>query len=118
MVFAHFHIVMELFLHCDIKIMSCDFKCTNLTWCLISNVLVTHVTSCEKASSSVIIFYISASSTTSDTKPPTPHKLPSDPTDWTIDEVIQHITETDPALNTHVDLFRKHVSRPIICLLI
>ena len=96
--------------------MSCDLKCMNLTWCLISNILVRRVTSCEKTSSSVFIFF-SASSTTSDTKPPTPHKLPSDPTDWTIDEVIHHITETDPALNTHVDLFRKHVSRPIICLL-
>lgn len=47
------------------------------------------------------------SSTTSDPKP-LPHKLPSDPTMWTVDEVVQHITETDPALNTHVDLFRKH----------
>ncbi|CAC5396827.1 SCMH1 [Mytilus coruscus] len=53
-------------------------------------------------------FEAEASSTTSDTKPTVPQKLPSDPTMWTIDEVIQHITETDPALNTHSDLFRKH----------
>lgn len=30
--------------------------------------------------------------------------------EWTIEEVIQYITATDPALGIHADLFRKHVS--------
>lgn len=30
--------------------------------------------------------------------------------DWSIEEVIQFITATDPALAVHADLFRKHVS--------
>jgi hypothetical protein len=31
-------------------------------------------------------------------------------TDWTIEDVIQFIAVTDPALAIHADLFRKHVS--------
>ncbi|KAJ8314525.1 hypothetical protein KUTeg_006675 [Tegillarca granosa] len=52
-------------------------------------------------------FEAEASSTTSDTKPSKP---PADlpPTEWTIDEVIQHISDTDPALGQHAELFRKH----------
>ena len=32
----------------------------------------------------------------------------TDPAEWTIDEVIRHILEMDPALHTHTDLFKKH----------
>ncbi|KAK6170694.1 hypothetical protein SNE40_019021 [Patella caerulea] len=45
-----------------------------------------------------------ASSTTGDTR----SRLPSDPGDWSIEDVIQHISETDPGLITHTELFRKH----------
>lgn len=33
------------------------------------------------------------------------------PADWTIEEVIQYITATDPALAIYADLFRTHVSQ-------
>lgn len=37
--------------------------------------------------------------------------LPKGPAnEWTIKEVIQYITATDPALGVHASLFRKHVS--------
>lgn len=32
------------------------------------------------------------------------------PNEWTIEEVIQYITSTDPGLAVHADLFRTHVS--------
>lgn len=32
------------------------------------------------------------------------------PSEWSIEEVIQYIAATDPALAIHADLFRKHVS--------
>lgn len=44
-----------------------------------------------------------ASSTTVDTKP---HKS-NDPCEWSIEEVVQHICEMDPALAPHTELFRK-----------
>lgn len=45
-------------------------------------------------------------------KPITP--LPKGPAnEWTIKEVIQYITATDPALGVHANLFRKHVSNLI-----
>lgn len=45
----------------------------------------------------------------SPSKPVTP--LPKGPAnEWTIKEVIQYITATDPALGVHASLFRKHVS--------
>lgn len=47
---------------------------------------------------------------TSTTQSESPPKLPPDPSDWSIDDVIQHIAFTDPALGSHADLFRKHVS--------
>lgn len=47
---------------------------------------------------------------TSTTQSESPPKLPADPSDWSIDDVIQHIAFTDPALGSHADLFRKHVS--------
>ena len=34
---------------------------------------------------------------------------PSDPADWSIDDVMKHICDADPALATHAELFRKHV---------
>lgn len=38
-------------------------------------------------------------------------KTPKKPTiEWSIEEVIQYITETDSALAIHADLFRKHVN--------
>ena len=48
-----------------------------------------------------------ASSTTPNESPP---KLPSDPSEWSVEDVIQHIAFTDPALGIHADLFRTHVS--------
>ncbi|KAK6640945.1 hypothetical protein RUM44_012643 [Polyplax serrata] len=45
---------------------------------------------------------------TSTTQSESPPKLPPDPSDWSIDDVIQHIAFTDPALGSHADLFRKH----------
>lgn len=47
-----------------------------------------------------------ASSTTQNEGPP---KLPSDPSEWSVEDVIQHIAFTDPALGIHADLFRTHV---------
>ncbi|CAH1799310.1 unnamed protein product [Owenia fusiformis] len=32
----------------------------------------------------------------------------TDPSDWTIDDVIKHICDVDPALGNHTELFRKH----------
>ncbi|KAL0276404.1 UNVERIFIED_CONTAM: hypothetical protein PYX00_003990 [Menopon gallinae] len=51
-----------------------------------------------------------ATSTTQSESPPkqNPPKLPAEPSEWSIEEVIQHITSTDPALAVHGDLFRKH----------
>lgn len=46
-----------------------------------------------------------ASSTTSDHRP---HKPTGDPSDWSIDNVINHICDTDPALAPHTEAFRKH----------
>lgn len=40
-----------------------------------------------------------------------PPQVPKGPAnDWSIEEVIQFITATDPALAVHADLFREHVS--------
>lgn len=47
-----------------------------------------------------------ATSTTHSEAPP---KTPSDPSEWSIEDVIQYIAFIDPALGTHADLFRKHV---------
>ncbi|KAJ9585032.1 hypothetical protein L9F63_020623, partial [Diploptera punctata] len=46
-----------------------------------------------------------ATSTTHSEAPP---KTPADPSEWTIEDVIQHIAFIDPALGVHADLFRKH----------
>lgn len=53
--------------------------------------------------------YCIASSTT-DSRPP--RKLSADPNDWTIDDVVQYISEVDSSLATHSEAFRKHVSKP------
>ena len=37
-------------------------------------------------------------------------KVSNDATDWTIEEVVRYITDCDPALASHTELFRKHVS--------
>lgn len=50
-----------------------------------------------------------ATSTTHSEAPP---KTPADPSEWSIEDVIQHIAFIDPALGVHADLFRKHVSLP------
>ena len=34
-----------------------------------------------------------------------------DPSQWTVDEVIQYISASDSGLNIHGELFRKHVSQ-------
>lgn len=39
-----------------------------------------------------------------------PLRLPVDPGEWTVEDVIQHINCVDIQLNTFADLFRKHVS--------
>ncbi|XP_069695083.1 polycomb protein Scm isoform X2 [Periplaneta americana] len=46
-----------------------------------------------------------ATSTTPSEAPP---KTPADPSEWSIEDVIQHIAFIDPALGVHADLFRKH----------
>ncbi|KAG8234602.1 hypothetical protein J437_LFUL017105 [Ladona fulva] len=46
-----------------------------------------------------------ATSTTQSEGPP---KMPPDPLDWSIEEVIQHIAFVDPGLGVHADLFRRH----------
>jgi len=46
-----------------------------------------------------------ATSTTQSEGPP---KLPADPSEWSIEDVIAHISHTDPALAVHADLFRRH----------
>lgn len=51
---------------------------------------------------------MAASSTTGDNHSLAPRS--SDPTLWSIEEVVQHISETDAGLGTHMELFRKHVS--------
>lgn len=48
-----------------------------------------------------------ASSTTSTEGP---SRLPVDPAEWSVEDVIQHINCVDIQLNTFADLFRKHVS--------
>lgn len=61
------------------------------------------------------ILAISRPSLTPTKEKPSPSKptapMPKGPAnEWTIEEVIQYITATDPALGIHADLFRKHVS--------
>ena len=36
-------------------------------------------------------------------------KLPTEPADWTIENVISYISFSDPPLGVHADLFRRHV---------
>lgn len=38
-----------------------------------------------------------------------PQQPKHSPSEWNIEEVIQFIAATDPALAVHADLFRKHV---------
>lgn len=45
-------------------------------------------------------------SSTTDNRPP--RKLSADPNDWTIDDVVQYISEVDSSLATHSEAFRKH----------
>lgn len=47
---------------------------------------------------------------TSTTPAEIPPKIPPDPTDWTIENVISYISYSDPPLGIHGDLFRRHVS--------
>lgn len=51
-------------------------------------------------------------STATGQQSPTPHtpQPKGPPTEWSIEDVIQFIAATDPALAIHADLFRKHVS--------
>ncbi|XP_071113486.1 polycomb protein SCMH1-like isoform X1 [Haliotis cracherodii] len=50
-----------------------------------------------------------ASSTTGDMQPPVRPSRPSgDPSEWSIEEVIGYISDTDSGLGQHADLFRKH----------
>jgi hypothetical protein len=61
---------------------------------------------------SLIIYLILAEleAATSTTHSEAPPKTPADPSEWSIEDVIQHIAFIDPALGVHADLFRKHVS--------
>lgn len=52
----------------------------------------------------------------STTQSETPTKLAVDPSVWSIEDVIQFITTTDPLLGIHADIFRRHVSEQYIFL--
>lgn len=41
---------------------------------------------------------------------PGPARPKGDPADWSVEQVIAHISSADVALSSHADLFRKHVS--------
>ncbi|XP_063241328.1 polycomb protein Scm isoform X2 [Bacillus rossius redtenbacheri] len=49
-----------------------------------------------------------ATSTTPPEHSESPPKMPADPAEWSIEDVIRHIAYVDPALGVHADLFRKH----------
>lgn len=38
----------------------------------------------------------------------------TDPSEWSIDDVVKHICDTDVALAPHAVLFRKHVSSELL----
>lgn len=62
-----------------------------------------------------IVFFIGTSSSPCTVVNPqnplgSPQMPTSSPSEWTIEEVIDYIAITDPALAIHADLFRKHVS--------
>ena len=42
------------------------------------------------------------------TKPLPVHNLPPDPTNWTVDHVVRHLSFLDPTLGPHVEMFRTH----------
>lgn len=64
----------------------------------------THTTSkSNKVRRSYSTYEAEASSTTVETRP---HRS-NDPCEWSIEEVVQHICEMDPALAPHTELFRK-----------
>ena len=71
----------------------------------------THTTSkSNKVRRSYSTYEAEASSTTVETRP---HRS-NDPCEWSIEEVVQHICEMDPALAPHTELFRKQVHIPYI----
>jgi hypothetical protein len=37
-------------------------------------------------------------------------QLPNEIIEWTVDDVIYYISSIDPTMNSHADLFKKHVS--------
>lgn len=39
-----------------------------------------------------------------------PPKLPTNPADWSFEDVVAYISYSDPGLSVHADLFREHVS--------
>ncbi|XP_046403093.1 polycomb protein Scm isoform X2 [Ischnura elegans] len=51
---------------------------------------------------------LEAATSTTQSEGPILPKLPPDPLEWSIEEVIQHIGFSDPGLGVHADLFRKH----------
>jgi hypothetical protein len=79
--------------------MGCKSVCVELVWTFDS-------------SNKFIIYFILAEleAATSTTHSEAPPKTPADPSEWSIEDVIQHIAFIDPALGVHADLFRKHVS--------
>ncbi|KAK2189447.1 hypothetical protein NP493_106g02044 [Ridgeia piscesae] len=51
---------------------------------------------------------VSEAEASSTTETPRPVKVPTDPSDWSIDEVVWFINETDRALSAYTEIFRKH----------
>ena len=41
-------------------------------------------------------------------KPSPVNDLPPNPTDWTVDQVVKHLSYLDPSLAPHVEMFRTH----------
>ncbi|XP_046986831.1 polycomb protein SCMH1 isoform X1 [Schistocerca americana] len=70
-----------------------------------SSVASTTAPSAKQPRKSVPAELEAATSTTHSEAPP---KTPTDPSEWSIEDVIQYIAFVDPALGTHAELFRKH----------
>ena len=60
----------------------------------------------------MVIFWfteLEAATSTTQSESPANRISSTEPAEWTIEDVIQYIAITDPALGMHADLFRKHV---------
>ncbi|XP_046479744.1 polycomb protein Scm [Neodiprion pinetum] len=54
------------------------------------------------------VLELEAATSTTQSESPASRISSSEPAEWTIEDVIQYIAATDPALGQHADLFRKH----------